>query len=51
MDHRGSIASFIPLFIMTIPIVTMNIFISKRKGKNPFIYGLLSLIPPVVMVY
>ena len=39
--------SFISLLIMSIPILIFNIFLAKRKGKNPVYYGILSLIPLV----
>jgi len=41
------IVAFIPLILMMIPILIVNIVISRRKGKNPTLYGLLSLIPGV----
>ena len=41
------IVAFIPLILMMIPILIVNIVISNRKGKNPTMYGLLSLIPIV----
>jgi hypothetical protein len=47
MEPQPGIASFIPLLIMTIPIVIFNVFLSKRKGRNPIAYGALSLIPLV----
>ena len=39
--------SFVPLIIMTVPIIIFNALLSKRKGKNPFIYGSFSIIPLV----
>ena len=41
------IVGLIPLILMMIPILIVNIVISRRKGKNPTLYGLLSLIPGV----
>lgn len=46
MEHgTAEFAAFIPLFIMTVPIIIFNIFLSKRKGRSPFLYGILSIIP------
>lgn len=47
MEQQPGLASFIPLLILTIPIVIFNIFLAQRKGKNPLSYGALSLIPLV----
>ncbi len=46
MEQAPVLASpLIPLFIMTIPIVIFNMFLSKRKGRNVILYGALSFIP------
>jgi len=45
MDPQPGIVSFIPLLIVTIPIIIFNAFLAKRKGKNSLLYGALSLIP------
>ena len=47
MGQQTSFGSFLPLIIMTISIVIFNIFLSKRKGKNLVLYGIVSLIPLV----
>jgi hypothetical protein len=48
MEQAPTLASpLIPLFIMTIPIVIFNMFLSKRKGRNIILYGALSFIPIV----
>ena len=38
-------AAFLPFLLMTIPFVILNIIICPRKGKNPVLFGLLSIIP------
>ena len=40
-------AAFIPLIIMTIPVIILNITIAIRKGKNPAVYGVISVIPMI----
>jgi hypothetical protein len=47
MEQQPGIISFIPLIIMTIPIVIFNVFLSKRKGRDPIVFGVLSVIPLV----
>ena len=47
MGQPNTFAPFIPLFIMTIPILILNIFIALRKGKNSVLFGILSLLPLV----
>ncbi len=47
MEQQPGFASFIPLLIMTVPIVIFNIFLARRKDKSPFLYGTLSIIPLV----
>ncbi len=39
----------VQFLILTIPFIFLNISISKRKGKNPMMFGLLSVIPLVGM--
>jgi len=51
MEQAPELASpLIPLFLMTIPIVIFNMFLSKRKGRNVLLYGALSFIP-IVSLY
>ncbi len=38
------------LLLFVLPIVILSFIIAPRKGKNPILYGLLSLIP-VVNIY
>ena len=45
MEQSRGFPAFIPLILMTIPIVILNITIAIRKGKNPAMYGILSIIP------
>lgn len=47
MEQPPGLSQFIPLMILTIPIVIFNVFLAKRKGKNSISYGALSLIPLV----
>jgi len=47
MQQQPGFLAFIPLIMMTMPIVIINIFIAKRKGRNPILHGALSLIPLV----
>ncbi len=35
------------LLLFVLPIVILSFIIAPRKGKNPILYGLLSLIPIV----
>ncbi|MFH2046789.1 MAG: hypothetical protein ABIK92_16785 [Pseudomonadota bacterium] len=46
-QETAGFAAFIPLILMTLPIIIFNIFLSKRKGRRPFLYGILSIIPVV----
>ena len=46
MEQLG-FSAFIPLIIMTIPIIILNITIAIRKGKNPAVYGVFSIIPMI----
>ncbi len=39
----------VQFLILTIPFIFLNFSISKRKGKNPMMFGLLSVIPLVGM--
>jgi uncharacterized membrane protein len=50
MEQQPGFASFIPLIILTLPIVFINVSLAKRKGKSLIAYGLLSLIP-IVGIY
>ncbi len=47
MEQQPGFLSLVPLMVMTIPIIIFNVFLSKRKGKNPILYGALSLFPLV----
>ncbi len=38
------------LLLFVLPIVVLSFIIAPRKGKNPILYGLLSLIP-VMNIY
>ena len=49
MNQTPQFVSFIPLIIITLPIIIFNIFLAKRKGKSPLIYGFLSIIPLIGM--
>lgn len=35
----------ITLSMVIIPLIALNIAIAKRKGKNPLVFGVLSIIP------
>lgn len=50
MEPQPGFAPLIPLLIMILPIVIINIFLAKRKGRNPIFYGIFSIIP-VVGIY
>ena len=41
------LVSFLPLIIFTIPFIFLNSAIASRKGKNAFLYTILSIIPLV----
>jgi hypothetical protein len=47
MEQPNTFAPFIPIMIMTVPILILNIFIALRKGKNSVLFGILSLLPLV----
>lgn len=45
MEQGPGFAAFVPLLVLSIPIIIFNVFLAKRKGRNPFLYGALSIIP------
>jgi len=47
MEQRSILLPFLPFLVFIVPIVVFNLFLSKRKGKSPVLYGALSLIPLV----
>ena len=49
MDQQAPMgfAQFIPIIILLLPMIIFNITFAKRKGKNPWIFGFVSIIPLV----
>ncbi len=47
MEQQNVLVSFLPLIILTVPIIILNISIASRKGKSPFLFGIVSLLPLV----
>ena len=45
MNEPNLFISFIPLILITIPFIFLNAAIASRKGKNTFLYAILSIIP------
>ena len=37
--------SVLPLILLTIPLILVNLFLAKEKGKNVLLWTLLSILP------
>ncbi len=45
MNEPPQLAAFIPMIVISIPIIIMNILLAKRKGQNMTLYFFISIIP------
>jgi hypothetical protein len=45
MNETSPTITFIPMLLMSIPILIMNIILAKRKGRNAVLYFVISIIP------
>ena len=45
MDQPNLFGLFLPLLITTLPFIFLNGAIALKKGKNPIIYAIYSIIP------